>query len=358
MTKRKLLPALSNLKKEGKLAEDFEVIGIGRRDLKDTFAKELEEDFAKIVTYYQMDFLQESEYPALVKFLEEKNCSDSVFFLSVAPEFYGNIAKSISGFKNSTVIVEKPFGYDLETSEILNKELVNYLQEEQIYRIDHYLGKDSVRNLPRINTEEVSYVQITAKEDIGIEGRGPFYEKAGALRDMVQNHMMEVTAQILRKDGNIREEKARALKTLVIEEAVNAQYESYRSEDRVSKDSNTETYAFLKLVSGELPIYIRTGKKLDKKQTSVFIKYKDGREKFYDLRKGNVGNGYDELLLSAIKKDNKLFVPYETVEATWKLLTPLLLKWEKETPVFYKDGTDGPKEVDEILKKDGLTWHE
>ena len=356
MTNRKLLPALSNLKKQGKLPEDFEVIGIGRRDLKDTFAKELDEDFSKIVTYYQMDFLEEEDYPALVEFLSARNCTDSAFFLSVAPEFYGRIAKSISGFKNSTIIVEKPFGYDLETSEILNKELVAHLEEENIYRIDHYLGKDSVRNLPHISEDEVSYIQVTAKEELGVEGRGPFYEKAGALRDMVQNHMMEILAQLLRKSGDIRTEKVKALKTLVIEEAIAAQYESYRKEDRVSPTSCIDTYVALKLSSGNLPIYIRTGKKLDKKQTSVFIKYKDGREEFYNLQEGNVGNGYDELLLSAIKKDNSLFVPYGTVEATWKLLTPLLLKWENEEPVFYKDGSDGPDEAAEMLRKDGLTW--
>ncbi|MCL1925226.1 MAG: hypothetical protein FWF50_06555 [Defluviitaleaceae bacterium] len=357
LTSRKLIPAFNNLCEQGVLPKDFKIIAIGRRDLAENYKDGLKPELAAAITYHRMDFSISEQY----KSLESLLTGNILFFLSVAPEFYASIAKNIAHISNSKIILEKPFGYDLQSAKDLNNEITKYFKEENIYRIDHYLGKDAVRGLPKINREEVSHIQITAKETLGIEGRGPFYEKAGALRDMVQNHIMEIIAGLLREDGeDIRIQKSLALKTLEVLESVRGQYKTYRHEDRVSKTSTIETYVALKLVSKELPIYVRTGKKLDVKQTTVYIKYKNGEEETFNLQIGNKGNGYEKLILNSLKGDPSLFIPFQTLETTWSLLTPLLKTWESglesKTLVFYEDYSEGPSEANELIERDGLKW--
>src|ERR1700721_3000967 len=231
LTKRKLLPALFHLEQAGLLPQEFAVVGVARRPLGDGFAKDMREGitefggvkegdpkldaFMRKVSYHQMDFDKSEGYGALKQTLqqidqEHGTKGNRLFYLAVAPEYCADIMEQLGNHKmaqpeQGTVhcIIEKPFGHDLESARKLNDEVNAVFREEQVFRIDHYLGKETVQNIlffrfangifePVWNRNYIDHVQITAAEEIGIEGRGPFYERAGALRDIIQNHMMEL----------------------------------------------------------------------------------------------------------------------------------------------------------------------
>jgi glucose-6-phosphate 1-dehydrogenase len=240
-----------------------------------------------------------------------------LFYLAVAPEFFADITERLGKHEMTTekdgtkvhVIIEKPFGTDLESAKKLNDEINAVLSEDQIFRIDHYLGKETVQNIlvfrfgngifePVWNRNYIDHVEITAAESIGIEGRGPFYEQAGALRDVLQNHVMEVLSFVAMEppdsfdSASVRTEKLkvwRAIEPIPVEDTVRGQYGpgtvdgatviGYRQEDRVSPDSTTETYAAMKLQIANwrwagVPIYIRAGKRLAKRVTEVTVVFK------------------------------------------------------------------------------------
>ena len=234
LTKRKLLPALYHLQQSGFLPEDFAVLGVARRDLSATFAADMQagivegggvEDadpklapFMERVQYYAMNFDDDSGYEGLKAKLAEmdtkyKTLGNRLFYLAVAPEYFSDIIgflgkhemnKPAEGQEHWVrTIIEKPFGHDLESARALNDEVNKVFAENQIFRIDHYLGKETVQNIlvfrfangifePIWNRNYIDHIEITAAESIGIEGRGPFYEQAGALRDVIQNHVMEL----------------------------------------------------------------------------------------------------------------------------------------------------------------------
>ena len=233
LTKRKLLPALFHLQQQHLLPKDFVVVGVARRDLSATFATDMQEGILKgggvdggdsalkpfmdRVKYFSTEFDSDEGFDKLKAYLAELDQQygtkgNRLFYLAVAPEYFADIAERLAkhGMTQAkekgqwiNVIIEKPFGTDLESARKLNDELNQVLDEHQIFRIDHYLGKETVQNIlvfrfgngifePIWNRNYVDYVEITAAESIGIEGRGPFYEKAGALRDVLQNHVMEV----------------------------------------------------------------------------------------------------------------------------------------------------------------------
>ena len=231
LTKRKLLPALFHLEQSGLLPQEFSVVGVARRPLQDEFAKDMREgilqfggvkegdakldEFMKKVSYHAMNFDDAEGYgklKALLEDIDEKKGTrgNRLFYLATAPEYFADIIEHLGGQGMAKpakgkvhVIIEKPFGHDLDSARHLLDEVNRVFAEDQIFRIDHYLGKETVQNIlvfrfangifePVWNRNYVDHVQITAAEDIGIEGRGPFYEKAGALRDVVQNHVMEL----------------------------------------------------------------------------------------------------------------------------------------------------------------------
>jgi glucose-6-phosphate 1-dehydrogenase len=338
LTKRKLLPALFHLEQQGLLPKDFAVVGVARRDISATFASDMQDGIVKgggvdaddpklkpfmdRVKYFATNFDDDAGYAKLKIFLEgiDKELGtkgNRLFYLAVAPEYFADVTERL-GKQDMTkpaapawahVIIEKPFGTDLESAKKLNDEINAVLSENQIFRIDHYLGKETVQNIlvfrfangifePIWNRNYIDHVIITAAESIGIEGRGPFYEKAGALRDVLQNHVMEVLSFVAMEPPDsfeadaVRTEKLkvwRAIEPIPVEDTVRGQYGpgtvdgekviGYRQEDRVNPESTTETFAAMKLSIENwrwagVPIYIRAGKRLAKRVTEVTVIFK------------------------------------------------------------------------------------
>ncbi len=336
---RKLLPALYNLAHEGQLPERFEVIGVGRRDqehddFRDTVVESIQRysrrrpdpnvlgGMLSEVRYVQGSFDEDSIYDEVARTLREFDDRtgrpmDRVFYLSTAPEYFPLIAGKLgaAGLNRAPdaavrLVIEKPFGYDLNSARGLNAELLEVFDEPQIFRIDHYLGKETVQNLmamrfanalfePVWNRNYVDHVQITAAEDIGIGTRAGYYEHSGALRDLVQNHMLQLLALLTMEPptafdaDRLRDEKLKVLEAIVpprVDEvasmAVRAQYgpgvvggvrvPGYRDEVGVSSDSRTPTYAALRLHVSNwrwagVPFYLRTGKRLARKLTEIAV---------------------------------------------------------------------------------------
>ncbi len=338
LTKRKLLPALFHLEQQGLLPKDFAVVGVARRDISATFAADMQDGIVKgggvepgdpklkpfmdRVKYFATNFDDDAGFEKLKAFLAEldgqfNTQGNRLFYLAVAPEYFADITQRLGkhGMTQETdgkfvhVIIEKPFGTDLESARKLNDEINAVLSEDQIFRIDHYLGKETVQNIlvfrfgngifePVWNRNYIDHVEITAAESIGIEGRGPFYESAGALRDVLQNHVMEVLSFVAMEPPDsfesdaVRTEKLkvwRAIEPIPVEDTVRGQYGpgkvgdeqaiGYRQEDRVNPESTTETYAAMKLTIENwrwagVPIYIRAGKRLAKRVTEVTVRFK------------------------------------------------------------------------------------
>ena len=336
---RKLLPAIYNLAHEGQLPERFEVMGVGRRthedeDFRDTVIDSIErfsrrrpdasvmESLLNELRYVQGSFDDDAVYSELARQLDEFDQAagrplDRVFYLSTAPEFFPLIAGKLgaAGLNHAErasvrIVIEKPFGYDLASARTLNAQVLEVFEEQQIFRIDHYLGKETVQNLmalrfanalfePVWNRNYIDHVQITAAEDIGIGGRAGYYEHSGALRDLVQNHMLQLLALLTMEPptafdaDRLRDEKLKVLEAIVppsVDEveamAVRAQYApgvvggvevpGYREEDGVARYSRTPTYSALRLHVSNwrwagVPFYLRTGKRLSRKLTEIAV---------------------------------------------------------------------------------------
>jgi glucose-6-phosphate 1-dehydrogenase len=339
---RKLLPALYNLAHEGSLPERFELIGVARRDQPHEdfrqMARESIERFSRRkpdhdvleallgnMRYVAGAFDDDEAYAELGRVLNEFEQDgghklDRVFYLSTAPQFFPLIAGKLGAAgldqadgAQTRIVIEKPFGYDLASARELNQEVLGVFDESQVFRIDHYLGKETVQNLmalrfanalfePVWNRNYIDNVQITAAEDIGIEGRAGYYEGAGALRDLVQNHMMQLLALLTMEPpiafeaNRLRDEKLKVLEAIVpprVEDvgsmAVRAQYAAgvvggedvpgYHDEEGVAPDSRTETYAALRIHVSNwrwagVPFYLRTGKRLARKVTEIAVTLK------------------------------------------------------------------------------------
>ena len=344
---RKLTPALYNLFIDKYLSEHVAVVGLGRSTYTDeSFRERLKEgvasfsrrkedldatwkSFSPLISYLKMDADDAGAYPKLSDFVAAKakewgQQPNVVFYLAVAPQLVPGIATNLGklelcGDKSHVrIVVEKPFGHDLKTAQELNALLGGLFAEEQIYRIDHYLGKETVQNIlalrfanslfePIWNRRYVEYVQITASETVGLEGRGGYYEGSGALRDMIQNHLLQMLCMVATEapisfDANeVRNKKVDVLNAIrrikpeqVKDVAVRGQYgpgekegketgapdrPGYREEEGVKPDSKTETFAALKLYVDnwrweDVPFYLRTGKALPEKATVITVQFK------------------------------------------------------------------------------------
>jgi glucose-6-phosphate 1-dehydrogenase len=349
LTKKKLLPALFHLEESGLLAKEFAVVGVARRDLSATFAPDMKkaiidsgakdsdpklDPFIERVTYHTTNFDDSEGYSKLKEKLaaidkEKGTKGNRLFYLAVAPEYFQEIVDKLGEQEMDKaadgavvrVIIEKPFGHDLASAKALNDGVAKVFKEEQIYRIDHYLGKETVQNIlvfrfanalfePLWNAKYIDNIQITAAESIGIEGRGPFYEKAGASRDILQNHMMEMLSFVAMEPPatfeakGVLEEKLKLFKAilpLTEETAARGQYgrgklsggkggtedaKAYREEDRVDPNSSTETFAAVKLAIDTprwkgVPFYLRAGKRLGKRVTEVVIEFKQPEKQIF-----------------------------------------------------------------------------
>jgi len=337
LTKRKLLPALFHLRQNKLLPEKFSIVGVARRPLGEEFAADMKagivqfggvdandpllNEFVKNISYFPLNFDDPASYTGLKAELERIDAErgltgDRLFYLATAPEFFSGIVENLGaqGMANpekgkTAVVIEKPFGHDLESARELNRQVNAVFHESQVFRIDHYLGKETVQNIlvfrfangifePIWNRNYIDHIQITAAETLGVEGRGPFYEKAGALRDVVQNHMMELLSFVTMEppssfeSESVRQEKLKVWKSMPpipILNAVRGQYGpgvingqrvvGYRDEERVNPESGTETYAAFRLGIENwrwagVPIYLRAGKRLKQQATEVSIQFK------------------------------------------------------------------------------------
>ncbi len=476
LTKRKLLPALYHLEQANLLPSEIAVVGVARRKLEDSFAADMNEgiiagggvkgDEAKLapfvgkVSYHSMNFDDDAGFVGLksaLEALDEKfgTKGNRLFYLATAPEYFADIINSLGKHGMSKpdaskpgtwvrTIIEKPFGHDLESARALNDDVNQVFAEDQIFRIDHYLGKETVQNILVFrfangifenvwNRNYIDHVEITAAESIGIEGRGPFYETAGLLRDVIQNHVMELLSFVTMEPPvsfqaeAVRAEKVKVWKSIrpiLPEHTVRGQYGpntvdgkevcGYRQEDRVNPESQTETYAALKVEIENwrwagVPFYIRAGKRMAKRVTEITVMFKKPPLSIFNASgqgsegiKSNVismriqpdegitlrfgaklpgpnmqispvnmifsyaesfgassANGYERLLLDAMLGDATLFAHRDGVEATWALMTPVLEGWKSGPKMDfpnYPAGTWGPEASDEMMRKDGRKW--
>jgi glucose-6-phosphate 1-dehydrogenase len=343
LTKRLLLPALYNLAQSNLLPQKFAIVGVAHTAIsQDDFRSKLSQDIREFATvavddrlwqqfeqrsYYLSGEFQDAEtYRQLQDLLTQvdQECGTQgnyLFYLATSSNFFCDIVAQLgtAGLVHEDnghwrrVIIEKPFGHDLDSARTLNRNISQVLEENQIYRIDHYLGKETVQNIlafrfgnglfePIWNRNNIDHVQITVAETVGVESRGNFYEGTGAVRDMVQNHLFQLLTMMAMEppvsfDADaVRDEKSKLLKAVqpftaetVLTQTVRGQYgeglfneetlPAYRSESRVASDSGTETYAALKLTIDNwrwagVPFYLRTGKRLPKRVTEVAVQFK------------------------------------------------------------------------------------
>jgi glucose-6-phosphate 1-dehydrogenase len=345
LTARKLIPALFHLDMAGLLPDDANVVGVARRDFtSESFRAKLEPmaqqairsmgenwfpgawtRFAKRLFYVPGDATSTEGLQALSEFLKKREGNEGgrrLYYLSVAPELYPQIGARLgeAGFQNEEggfrrLVIEKPFGHNLESGRAVNKSLHAYFREDQIYRIDHYLGKETVQNIqilrfantmfePIWNYRYIDHVQITVAEQVGVGDRGGYYDKSGVLRDMFQSHLLQVLTMVAMENpgrytaDRLRNEKIKALEAVRIPSPAEAfkcvavgQYDGYLREKDVPKDSRTPTFAAVRLEVDnwrwrDVPFFLRSGKALRSRYSEVVIQFRSPPHLIFPLPPG------------------------------------------------------------------------
>lgn len=438
---RKLLPALYNLFIRGELGDDFDICSIGRRNYTheeyiqiiqpwiEKHARLLVEqdklnEFYKHINYVKLDFTNLDNYSVLQSYYENLKIKNHIAYLAVAPEFFNVISNGIAKTRaiyNPKIVLEKPFGANLEDAKILNDKLEYVFGYENIYRIDHYLGKEMVRNILTIresnplfknvwNKENIECVHISALEEVGIGSRAGYYDVTGAVKDMVQNHLLQILSIVALDDPqqNLSEQQFKVLRALrdvqkldINDTLILGQYEGYKEEENVKPNSQTETYAALKLfVDNErwqgVPFFIRTGKCTNEREMEVIITFKrispevepniliikiqpiegvylefniktpgeeSGRTKAKmefcqnceDIFRINTPEAYERMLLACINDDPSWFSQWGQIELSWNYIQELTEGYTR--PVYtYPKGSNGPTEADELAETPDQKW--
>ena len=469
LSKIKLLPALYQLERAARLAPQTRILGFGRRDWSDAdwrrevlttlteriganLDPSVAERLGERLGFVNGDLEDASGFERLGERLGAPELPPNrIFYLAIAPAHYGVVAQHLAtqGLQAeqagwSRLVVEKPFGYDLESAEILDERLRRHFREDQIYRIDHYLGKSMVQNIlvfrfanlllePLWNRNYIDHVQISHSEARGIEERAGFYDGVGAMRDMIQSHLLQVLTLVAMEpppclDAEaLRDEKVKVLRSIrpIPREAVHAhafraQYRGgqvgpdklsgYLEEPGVGHNSSTETYAALKLYIDNwrwrgVPFYLRTGKRLEKTQSLIAIRFKHPPQQLFrytaieslkpnwillniqpsecmrleiqvkqpglelrtqterlDASSCNLApdqiDAYEALLLDVIEGDHALFLRYDEVNWAWRVVDPVLKLWATERDYIhtYPAGTWGPAEANRLFDREDQDW--
>lgn len=456
LTARKLIPALRELHAGGQLPDGFALVGTARTPMSDhdfqarvlDASPDVDDAWRAAVErfrYVPGEYHDPATYKGLSAALSELDAQhgtggNRLFYLATLPSLFGTIAQQLgeaelnrpSGEGSfARLVIEKPFGRDLASAIELDEVIHRSFDESSVYRIDHYLGKETVQNVlalrfanaifePIWNRRYIDNVQITVAEEIGVGHRAGFYETAGALRDIVQNHVLQVLAitameppaQI--QPEEIRDEKVKVLKAIAAapEQTVRGQYEGYRDEADVARDSNTETFVALRFMIDNwrwngVPFYVRTGKRLKMRATEIALEFREvphlpfmpmnARElgpnvlvvrvqpnegitlRFgakvpgpeFTVRSVNMDFSYDEefaeappeayerLLFDAMTGDPTLFIRTDEVREAWRICDPILSAWASDaTPVErYPVGSWGPPGADALVASDANVWH-
>lgn len=458
LTYNKLIPGFYQLYKEGRMKDNVSIVAIGRREktsesyrievkailekkIKD-FDQEVYDRFNVLIHYFQMDFSKELDYGKLYTYMNQTDADHNgsgnrIFYLATSPSVFPFISEQLKdhglldtgGFTRA--VFEKPFGYNLESATEINEAVSSIFGEDNIYRIDHYLGKEMIQNINLVrfsnqifsavwNKDSIDNIQISVKESVGVEERGGYYDQSGALRDMVQNHLLQILALVAMEPpasfdmDAIRDEKVKAIRRLRInrnladKDLIFSQYEGYKEEVKVHKESLTETFVALKCHVDSprwegVPFYLRTGKMLDGREAEVIIEFKvdpccsefsetvepnllvikiQPEEGIYfrintkEPRSENKlmpvsmdycqscniyyrsPEAYERLLLDIMNGDATLFTRWDEVESAWALVSEFTERTaDKEAHMTtYVPGSMGPEASIELLAKDGRKW--
>ena len=463
LNQRKLVPSLFNLYLKERMPEKFRIVGYGNTEFTNEqfqahlkegldefasfkYADEEWKHFASSLEYLQGRYTDLADFRKLDKFLRswDNGSGNRIYYMATPPGVFPNIIDLLGltdqlgeqqGWRR--VVIEKPFGTDFASAHSLNEQIHRALNERQIYRIDHYLGKETVQNIlvsrfantifePLWNRNYIDHVEITVAEQVGVEHRARFYDQVGVLRDMFQNHLLQLVALVAMEppvsfDATaLRNEKVKVLSAIqpmkpedVLHRTVRAQYQGYRQEEGVSKDSTTPTYAAVRLQIDNwrwqgVPFYLRSVKCLKEKLSQITIEVKEpphllfpktedrmtpnmlvlylqpdeGMHLRFEAKVPDTGaemrsvdmefhyadsfgktaipESYERLLLDVLSGDASLFTRADEVETAWGIIDPILQAWESPSGnqplAVYEPRSWGPQEADELLARENRKW--